>query len=266
MSTLASYLAWAQGQLGTLEDPLGSNKNPYAAIAGHADGAPWCATFVVAASKVTGLAIPTGAGSAWTPGNAKAYQAAGRYSSTPVPGSTGFVFYPWLDGGRIGHTFIVEAVPGDGTVITIEGNTNNDGSRTGIGVFRHRRPVLAGAGSEGVAGYGLNVFASAPVVITPPHLPNYPVISLSKLVNAASKKGQQGTYRAGVQIVQSALAAEPGVGLDFSSGPGVFGPRTKAAYARWQKQCGYSGSGADGVPGRASLTRLGQRRGFTVGK
>lgn len=41
-------------------------------------------------------------------------------------------------GGGFGHTGLVESVNG-GFLVTIEGNTNEGGSREGIGVFRRNR-------------------------------------------------------------------------------------------------------------------------------
>ena len=268
-TTRGAYVAWLTAQLGVMEDPLGSNKNIYAPIAGHANGAPWCASFVVAAAVKCGLVIPQGAMTAWTPGNAKAYQAAGRFSTTPEVGSTGFVFYPWLDGGRIGHTFAVEAIDGD-HVITIEGNTNNDGSRVGLGVFRHRRLKSVGPGQEGVVGYGHNVFAEAPApapIPRPPAVPAKPVVSLSQIVKAAktdpgAAQGHQ-TYRSGTLLVENGLAAE-GFLADRWASDGSYGSKTVDAYAAWQRKLGFSGPGADGIPGRASLKALGARRGFDV--
>lgn len=65
-----------------------------------------------------------------------------------------------------------------------------------------------------------------------------------------------------VLTVQKALAKA--VGLDFSSGPGVFGPLTQDAYAKWQRTLRFSGAQADGVPGEVSLKKLGDRFGFKV--
>lgn len=72
-----------------------------------------------------------------------------------------------------------------------------------------------------------------------------------------------GAHNDSVLIVQKALAAA--VGLDFSSGPGVFGRLTQDAYARWQRHLGFSGAQADGIPGEVSLRKLGERFGFEVG-
>lgn len=62
-----------------------------------------------------------------------------------------------------------------------------------------------------------------------------------------------------ILLVQKALAKE--VGLDFSSGPGRFGPATKAAYKKWQKKLGVT---ANGIPSKPTLKKLGEKHGFTV--
>lgn len=84
--------------------------------------------------------------------------------------------------------------------------------------------------------------------------PSLPVIQLSYVM--------PGKQNGDVLIVQKALARA--VGLNYSSGPGVFGPRTQAAYAKWQRSLGYTGADADGIPGRQSLAALGKRFGFSV--
>lgn len=46
------------------------------------------------------------------------------------------------EGEGKGHAFIITGVfLGEGIVHTIEGNSNNSGSREGIGVFRHERQI-----------------------------------------------------------------------------------------------------------------------------
>jgi GH24 family phage-related lysozyme (muramidase) len=71
---------------------------------------------------------------------------------------------------------------------------------------------------------------------------------------------QPGDNNPSVLVVQQAL--RKAVGLDFSSGPGNFGPRTTKAYARWQRQCKVP---ANGRPELKSLKLLGDRYGFKVG-
>ncbi|MFI1728174.1 N-acetylmuramoyl-L-alanine amidase [Streptomyces acidicola] len=105
---------------------------------------------------------------------------------------------------------------------------------------------------------------SKPSVPTVPK-PTVPVVDLSKLVAAArsnpSAKGTPVTY-AGVRVVEAALV-DAGL-LEKRYSDGHFGSSTIDAYARWQRRLGYSGSAADGIPGKASLTKLGKAHGFTV--
>jgi hypothetical protein len=49
------------------------------------------------------------------------------------------------------------------------------------------------------------------------------------------------------------------------AGDGSFGSTTVTAYGKWQRHLGYTGADANGVPGKTSLTKLGQQTGlFTV--
>jgi hypothetical protein len=101
----------------------------------------------------------------------------------------------------------------------------------------------------------------------PPALPKpaTPVVDLSKLVAAAksdpAKAGQPVTY-SGVKVVEAALVDAGLLAKKYSDGH--YGRITIEAYAAWQRRCGYTGSAADGIPGRASLERLGAKYGFTV--
>ncbi|MGA4875806.1 N-acetylmuramoyl-L-alanine amidase [Streptomyces lydicamycinicus] len=105
---------------------------------------------------------------------------------------------------------------------------------------------------------------------TPAPAPAKPRVDLSQLVAAAKADppARQGhvTYRVGVNIVEAALVAERLLAKTYA-GDGSFGTTTRDAYARWQRSPaggGYTGKAADGIPGSASLKRLGARHGFTV--
>jgi hypothetical protein len=105
---------------------------------------------------------------------------------------------------------------------------------------------------------------------TPPPTPSTPRVDLSQLVAAAKADppARQGhvTYRAGVNLVEAALVAE-GLLAKTYAGDGSYGTKTRDAYERWQRSPaggGYTGKDADGIPGKASLTRLGARHGFVV--
>lgn len=102
-----------------------------------------------------------------------------------------------------------------------------------------------------------------PVVKAPPK----PAVDLSNLVAAARRdpKLRQGgtTHAADVQVVEAALRSEGLLSATYAS-DGSWGTSTVAAYRSWQIRCGYHSVAADGIPGKASLTKLGAKRGFTV--
>lgn len=102
-------------------------------------------------------------------------------------------------------------------------------------------------------------------VYTPPATPAG-AVSLAGLINAArtdpDRKGQSTTNYAAVILVERALVAE-GL-LAAAMADGHYGTATIDAYARWQRALGYRGKAADGIPGKASLTRLGAKHGFKV--
>ncbi|MGC0339993.1 hypothetical protein [Streptomyces sp. SLBN-8D4] len=69
---------------------------------------------------------------------------------------------------------------------------------------------------------------------------------------------------AGTNLTEAALV-ELGYLSRAYAGDGSFGTTTIAAYAKWQKHLGYTGADANGIPGKVSLSRLGERTGlFTV--
>lgn len=105
---------------------------------------------------------------------------------------------------------------------------------------------------------------TVPKGTTPPK-PTKPKVDLSLLVGAARSNpkasGQPVTY-SGVRTVEAALVNEGLLAKTYSDGH--YGSTTVIAYRKWQVRCGYSGSGADGIPGKSSLTKLGEKHGFTV--
>jgi hypothetical protein len=118
------------------------------------------------------------------------------------------------------------------------------------------------------------LFAAAPKETAPapaptpatPSTPAVPVVDLSNVVAAARRDPglRQGgtTHKADVLVVERALVAEKLLASKYADGS--FGTLTVAAYKAWQKRCGYTGSAADGIPGKASLTKLGTKHGFKV--
>jgi hypothetical protein len=116
-------LAAAEGQVGQVEQPPGSNDGPAiaqyrSAVAGAVPGAPWCAYFVSWAAAQAGTPLgDAGQGLGSVAEIASWAQRTGRFlpaSSTPAPGDL------ILFGDR--HVGIVESVAADGTLSTVEGN------------------------------------------------------------------------------------------------------------------------------------------------
>jgi hypothetical protein len=112
-----------------------------------------------------------------------------------------------------------------------------------------------------------DLFAHAPV--TPPKPVPKPSVSLAHVVYAAKHDpaAAQGhtSHKAEVLIVEKALKAEGLLSSQYVDGS--FGTLTVTAYARWQRSPaggGYSGSAADGIPGKTSLKLLAARHGFQV--
>lgn len=105
--------------------------------------------------------------------------------------------------------------------------------------------------------------AKPPTTTLPP--PAKPTVDLSKLVAAAKANpkaaGTPVTYT-GVKTVEAALVNAGYLTKSYSDGH--YGTTTVEAYAKWQHHLGYTGSAADGIPGTASLTKLGDKYGFTV--
>lgn len=131
-------------QDGVREQPLGSNSGPrvneYLSSVGinHAD--LWCMAFVY-------WCFQQGAGQAGTTNTLKKTASCtelyswakvnGKLATTPQRGDI-FLVRGGASGRTHQHTGIVTSVTG-GTVKTIEGNTNDDGSSNGIGVFQRTR-------------------------------------------------------------------------------------------------------------------------------
>ena len=144
----AAVLGVAGKEVGVLEDPIGSNCGPrvnqYLESVGDTGGFPWCAAFVywcfqqaASALKIPNPATRTaGAVDVWEEAGARGIRRVASAEAADRPGlvQPGMVFVIATAGGH-GHVGLVERVSGV-VLTTIEGNTNDGGSREGIGVFR----------------------------------------------------------------------------------------------------------------------------------
>jgi hypothetical protein len=147
-------LAFAATQIGTLEDPPLSNRGKqveaYLASVGVPPGNPWCAAFVYScvaqAAKADSLANPLpktgGVLDMWRKALKAGLPCLTTQQAVAAPGlvSSGMIFIMDFGEGK-GHTGFVKALAG-GRLSTIEGNSNDDGSRDGVGVFELTRRTL----------------------------------------------------------------------------------------------------------------------------
>lgn len=129
---------------GVREQPVGSNGGPrvneYLASVGINHPDLWCMAFVywcfqqgAGIAGVSNSLMKTASCTqlySWASGN-------GKLVTTPQRGDI-FLVRGGANGRTHQHTGIVTSVTG-GSIATIEGNTNNDGSSNGIGVFRRTR-------------------------------------------------------------------------------------------------------------------------------
>ncbi|WJN63042.1 endolysin [Streptomyces phage phiScoe3] len=252
MSTeVQKILSLAEGEVGYHEGRSNghwNNKEKYAAeVPGlaWADYQAWCATFVSWLALKADLAdqyprtASCEAGVAW-------FKKRGRFSEYPAIGAQ--VFYG--PGGGT-HTGIVVSFDGS-TITTIEGNTNDNGSAEGDGVYRKVRQRK----SDFVYGYGYPKFAEGIVSADPAYkgeapkapskpapakpkpkpkpapkpAPAKPTTQLYRLSDAV----KPGCHHVQVKDIQQLLLKLgykiPGAVTDF------YGPNTEAAVAMWHER------------------------------
>ena len=156
---LDAVLDVASEEVGVLEEPPGSNRGKrvqeFQRTVGVSPGDPWCVAFVYwcfkQAAEEAKINNPMekecrtgGVLDLWNRARgAKNVAAVGTDQALDDPSllKPGMVFIISTGGGH-GHTGLVSRVVGD-RLETIEGNTNDGGSREGIGVFRRNGRSIA---------------------------------------------------------------------------------------------------------------------------
>ena len=165
---LSRAVAAAASQVGVMEEPRGSNRGPkvdqYVQATGlsPADKSPWCACFVFwcynQAAEALGRKNPVVRTAHvlthWREAGGKGVPRITTKQAKDNPGLVrpGHIFIMAVGGRGAGHTGIVERMMG-GKLVTIEGNTNRNGSREGIGVFRRELRKIADI-NRGFIDYG----------------------------------------------------------------------------------------------------------------
>ena len=107
----------------------GAQVEGYLKYVGFTKGNPWCAAYVSWVFREAGYSKPR---TAWSP----ALFPEDHLVKEPAAGMVFGIYFSDLN--RIAHCGLVENTQGD-FVLTIEGNTNLEGSREGQGVYRRLR-------------------------------------------------------------------------------------------------------------------------------
>lgn len=135
-------LRFGIGELGKQEIPKGSNwgadVKKYLASVGINSPAPWCMSFVYwcFSQAANELGVPNPLFK--TGGVLLQYQKRKNDFGLRANPQAGDIFIMQFKGG-LGHTGIVEKSD-EQFIYTVEGNSNEDGSREGYEVCRHKRP------------------------------------------------------------------------------------------------------------------------------
>lgn len=165
---LSAVIDFAGTQVGVREAPPGSNRGPqvdkYLRSVGldpNAGSFAWCVAFLFfcfeqAAKKLergNPMIKTAGVLDHWNKAGAKGVPrvTAARAAGNPALVKPGQIFVIDTGGGH-GHSGLVERVLG-GKLVTVEGNSNEGGSREGIGVFRRSQRKIVSI-NKGFVDYG----------------------------------------------------------------------------------------------------------------
>lgn len=224
------------------------------------DRMAWCQTFQAwLAMKAGSAAYEPKTASCWSAVNW--FRQRGRFSWYPAIGAQ--VFFGANGSSHVGRVYQYDA----DYIWTVEGNTNNNGSAEGNGVYLRKRArrdsytygyglpefpegiVTADPGLKGRKGYVYKATASAPVGKPKPA----PAKRYEPFPGAAWFKRKPRS--AVVTAMGKRLVAEGYKGYKVGPGP-QWTDADRAAYAWFQRKLGYRGADADGWPGKTSWDKL----------
>lgn len=117
----------------------GERVEEYLRSCGLKKGQPWCAAFVTWVFKQSEVKAITSAYSpSWFPSKKVVYTRGSQNNQTPVQADVFGIYFS--SKGRIAHVGFIDVWnDSDSFCMTVEGNTNDAGSREGDGVYRKRR-------------------------------------------------------------------------------------------------------------------------------
>lgn len=206
---------------------------------------------------------------AYCPSHVNWFKSRGQWVSRDAAAKAGdIVFFDWAGDGVADHVgLVVEDAKAGAAVKTIEANTSagNAGSQSnGDGVYRRTRY------RSSILGFGRPAYRTSVVEAVKGAVTSKAkkTVSLKNIIDAAKRdpKAPQGhaSHPADVKLVEAALKAEGLLAARYAA-DGSFGSLTVTAYAKWQQRSRV-GRPYDGIPGKASLTALGKKHGFSVTK
>ena len=231
--TAALLVEIALKEEGYVEGPK-DNETKYGKFT-KANFLPWCGSFVMWCANEAGVKMPN---TVSTMAGAASYKKMGTWTDAaiakPMPGD--IVYFDFMEGGApIEHVGIVVKDNGDGTVTTIEGNTQ--GPKKGKG-----SQANGGEAVKKVRAYKKNA-AKLPIFIEGFGRPNYKGNEVNAEVTPAVKPAFPGQVKPGdnndnVKFIQHALTLVE---------DGDFGPATKKAVIAFQDN--HVGLDSNGVVG-----------------
>jgi hypothetical protein len=129
-------------QIGVRE-ATGKNDGPevemYLRHVGKPKGLAWCSAFVAWCLSEAEIKHTVNAWSPTSENRRNFVYRNNKIEKQPQAGDVFTIFYPKLN--RIGHTGFYHANQNESIIITVEGNTNAQGSRNGDGVYKRYRPL-----------------------------------------------------------------------------------------------------------------------------
>ncbi len=164
VGTADDILKWARSQIGTVENPPGSNQIKYATWA-RIPGQPYCAAFVSRGFAVVGLGMEDhDPYDEWfyvyTPTGAQIFRNKGLFFTDVSKARPGDVVF-FANTQRICHTGLLDKNLGGGRLATVEANTSSgrSGSQAdGGGVYARERSSVPGFT---IAGFGRPPYSKA---------------------------------------------------------------------------------------------------------
>lgn len=228
-----AFLAVMTSQIGYRE---GSNNDNIFGVWYGMNHQAWCAIDVSWASRHSGCEkiIPK---ASFTEAMAQWFMDRNLWIDNDAPAKPGDIGFIWdksmVSGSRphgIHHVFAVQKEIDGGRVLTCEGNTNDNGSSQGNGVYALKRT------RSRIRGFGRPKYVGVSVKL-PVDLSN--VIAKAKALGIYDGRVALGLTKRGF-------------------------PATVAGYKKYQESLHYKGSDADGLAGASSLGKMGHEDGWEI--